>query len=1153
MKGNSFTLNTISSNDARANIINSDSDTSTMTIQGYGYDSSGKKGSTAADTIIHASFGQNTSTNSKATNSNNNIKLVYSNSSRPQDSDNKSGAALVFDGNVDVKSLESTNGNIVLQGHPTTHAYFNMDLNSSKKSDLEKLLNQIKKAEGDYLPQWMDLTRPSTLEQPDWDYRIFKIKDMKLTGSHLNIGRAAIVQGNITADNQSVIKLGGDVKHYIDKKDGENTQQGGTSYKQEVESNTLSSDSQLLANAQISYEDKITATGSTIESKIFDFNANLDLKDSAKLTADYLTLEERQGSSGAVAQLQGNGTTANVKHILFKNISDTNKISVGSGTKFSITNSITLEKSKVNLTSFDFSTIGNMLVNNQSTATLNSGVGNYNLIVSDKSSYHNTGNDFALSSGKQISISGESTMQIGTSGGNGTIQVSGTSTATTQQDSKTQSSHATQDTTGNTLNQNTTESSSCQNAQNLSGCLPSDTKPLDSTNQPEPNAQTIIAVEKGSKLELGSFKADNNANVYLALDIETPQSAKNNAASVQKNFNIEATKSSNVYVNVWDFNRTGFDNGSTSLKTDENSRIHFGTLAYDMAKTNYVAKPIDANLSIYTKLTLDNVGKVQAGTQTKLPPSTPMTKDITSDSVSSPISQQHSQSDPLKLAAQAGTSDDRFHALQLQGNNASTMDGGKNLTLENGTRIEVKLDSSVQKGDNTNGFELNKYYTLISAGSITDNRADKRIYFSFASGVTPLYWTTLVENGEVKVKFSEFDPSSYAELSKVIKNDPLLEILIEHNPQNDFVQMAGTTNQHAELDGYLNNINKGMNAIEQSNNRAVSYNLLQANNESINTRVMQVKVMQPAISKYKLAMNTQQSSDAMASDTDVGGFNELKLLLDSIDEERKKNNMWINVGGGFFSQNAGGNLVFYGTNLGYDRVFTFGENEYLIGAMTGIGGSSYGASGAKDSSLFYNVGFYVDTDIADIHEVQSNMNFSYIDSNKTIEAQGNVSADSMRSGTFGWLWSSYYKYKFNFGTIGEFKQVVKPVAFVNMGFNGIGEFNGSFYKQKAYNDFNLSLGAGGEYSLVRSNAIYSVQVLAKQGLFSSGDQIFVSLNNANNFISYDLRNVTLGFQLNFIGYNQLGYDLSLQYGISSLFDIQGNFGVKGDIRLQYKF
>lgn len=405
------------------------------------------------------------------------------------------------------------------------------------------------------------------------------------------------------------------------------------------------------------------------------------------------------------------------------------------------------------------------------------------------------------------------------------------------------------------------------------------------------------------------------------------------------------------------------------------------------------------------------------------------------------------------------------------------------------------------------------------------------------------------------MKFTKEDPSSYNELSKYIDDDKLLEILIQHNPKNDFVQMAGSANQHQELNGYLAGVNQNMNNMATNNGSAMSNKVLYANNEAINTRVMQVKVMQPTFSKYKLVMNTAQNTQAnaeVASDTEMSAFDEIRMIIESIEEQRKKNNAWVNVGGGYFGQ-SGGNLVFYGTNLGYDRLFSFGSNDYLIGAMAGIGGSNYSLSGIKDTSLFYNVGFYVNTDIQEVHEVQSNMNFSYMDSNKTIESQNNMPSDSMRAGTFGWLWSSYYKYKFDFGNLGEFKQVLKPVGLINIGFNGIGAFSGTTYKQKAYNDFNFALGAGVEYSIVKENAIYSAQVIAKQGVYSSGDQIFVSLSNAQNFMGYDLRNNTLGFQLNFTGYNKFDYDLSLQYGISSLFDIQGNFGVKGDVRLQYKF
>ena len=124
LKGNSLTLNAISSNDARANIINTDTDTknpSYITIEGYGYnnekDNKNKKNE-KADTIIHASFGQ--STNGTSQNTNNNLNLVYK--GEPNGTGD-SQAALIFDGNIDAKGLEVTNGKVVLQGHPTTHAY----------------------------------------------------------------------------------------------------------------------------------------------------------------------------------------------------------------------------------------------------------------------------------------------------------------------------------------------------------------------------------------------------------------------------------------------------------------------------------------------------------------------------------------------------------------------------------------------------------------------------------------------------------------------------------------------------------------------------------------------------------------------------------------------------------------------------------------------------------------------------------------------------------------------------------------------------------------------------------------------------------------------------------------------------------------------
>lgn len=274
LKGNSLTLNTISSNDSRANIINTDkTDTGYMVIEGKGYDESKNKTQDKADTIIHASFGQSTDSKKDNSSENNNIGLIYKGDDS-KNIDDKDKAALIFDGNVNVKGLEATDGKVVLQGHPTTHAYIRDELvtvGNQKKS----LLDLVKNSEGVTLPDWMDLSRPSTLEQPDWDHRVFKIGTIDLQSSRLDIGREATLEGKIKADSGSAINFGGDIEHYIDKKDGENTTGNGFEYQQQVESQKLKEETQKIANQTIHFKGSIEADGTKINSSIYDLTPSL--------------------------------------------------------------------------------------------------------------------------------------------------------------------------------------------------------------------------------------------------------------------------------------------------------------------------------------------------------------------------------------------------------------------------------------------------------------------------------------------------------------------------------------------------------------------------------------------------------------------------------------------------------------------------------------------------------------------------------------------------------------------------------------------------------------------------------------------------------------------------------------------------------------
>lgn len=1460
LKGNSLTLNAISSNDARANIINTDEKhTSTMTIEGLGYDKDKKKTQSKADTIIHASFGQSTDSKKDNSSTNGNLNLIYKGDNKAATDESK--AALIFDGNVNAKGLQVDSGKVVLQGHPTTHAYIrNQDIttNLGKRNFLDLVI----KAEGSKLPDWMDLSRPSTLEQPDWDHRVFKIGKIDLQSSRLDIGREATLEGNITADSSSAINFGGDIEHYIDKKDGENTTGNGFEYQQEVEKKKLKEATQKLANQTIHFKGSIDANGTTINSHIYDFNAKLDLKSGAKLNADFLTLDRETHASGAILKLDS--SSANVKNLIFKGLKGTANdiVSITGSSSLKVTESLGFEKSTFDLK--NLSSIGGSSFTKPT---------NYDIFVKDSSQITGDSTDITGNVGvmneSSLSLKSITLQDISTTNGadstqaqstpesskhknsilvdgkNSSLSVSGKISSTAQDDTlivvsgfrettaqgtrdvvkeneRAEVVHsATLSTTGGIELEGTTQrglNQACENGKSGVGCfadksmqgkisnivlstggkldsnlkatnlqlnvdvdkdssflgsgkslessgssialnfelggakqqefditakqkshitlsayakeslakdskafeqaleasqyqgkITADDSQIDSTlsnitasvelkngaklttsgiltlkdtfnkidlqgkdtalnvgtiiaedlknltlsvgneskfnvenfvfkkgnvssNQfygqnvwlqegaqvtlsgggtlnhnlyidgkshfsTTPNeailsggkklsiggessfsiasgngtlgvnesGETIIQTEIGSKLEISKLLAKGGSKVIIALDLDKVEkdSSAQKPTSQQKNFSIEAQNGSSVYVNSWDMNRQSFANGETSLTTDATSRIHFGTFKHDMAQANYIAQPIKANLSISQHLSLENVGRPTASAGNKAAPNgtatNMMTREITSEQAPTPTNQVESNSDPLKLAAQAGTSDDRFHALKLEGN---TMQGGvvqntgKNLTLENGTRIDVKLDQSI-KAESSNGgsgkpgdFQLNKYYTLISAGSITDNRTDKRIYFSFAEGNTPLYWVTLVENGEIKVKFTTQDPSSYNELKNYISDDKLLEILIQHNPKDDFVQMAGTANQHKELDGYLARIDNDLGEIARHSELGLSDQILLANDQSINARIAQVQYAQSRFNTTPLAGLARLASN---DSKDIAlALKSAQESAKAAQEARKKNGAWLSVAGGGFAKGGESKAAmgFYGTNVGYDRTFSFGDDSLIIGAMAGFGGSNYYAKSLNDIAKVVNLGLYGLYQKGG-NEIQSNLSFSMIMGERALS--GVLGSENLKASSLGVLSHTYYKYRFVLKKGERFDSILKPVGLLSVGHNGIGAYTGTNYKQHALNAFNLGLGAGVEYALLGRKQSYTLSFLARQNVYSSADQIFVSLSNAQNSIGYELNPINLTFQLGFMGSAQLGRGFTLQYGLAGVADIKGGYGGKADVKLEYKF
>lgn len=1229
--GNSLTLNTIAANDSGATITNS-SGSATLTIEGLGYKDDGKdkpkvKDSTKADTIIHATIGESDSTNAT------NIDIIHKSDTTKNDS-----AHLIFDGNINTSGkLSADKTNIALQGHATTHATISN----------ETIRNQVATAENGTqkgMPNYMDLSKPSTLTQPDWDNRSFKLGGIDLKGANLTLGRNATLESNITLDSNSKVEFGGGVTHFIDNKDGKNITGGGFNYQQKVENGKLSAEQQQIANQTISYKGKITATGGEIQSHIWDFNASLDLKNSAKLEADYLTLT----NSDSVAL--ANGASATIQNLILKNVSDISKIfqNSTSGEKLKVEKSFHFyEVSSFDLGKLDSAHIDKSanydIVGVKSTITgANSALSanvelfeganlslknltlkNTSADSSDSSALKNSvylGNNATESTftkltlteslraenldKAQIILSGKSEIvapkiefssvkdgilaldkDAKLSLTNGAVEVSGIDSTLkigmlgdknfnlNAQNGSTitlglfESSDKAQTPTANFSGKITAKDSSV-----ITTALESITASVDLSGSAKLEAKNIelkngfdsIKLSGDSKLTADIITAKSVANLTLQqnggtanigkfifdggttnltgnligknielksstlkttdlsfkhestltldkdskldianLTVENANLTLNFADSAKNTANltkIDLSNNANLTINSWDFGNT------TAFSSNGNSRVNFENATY--TQNNGAPKSISVDSTISDTLTLDKVGN------------------------------------------DSSKGKSRFETLKFE---------NKNLTFGENAKVQVKLDSSVKKGE-SNGITLGQYYTLISAGSIFDNRADSRIDFVFDSSVSEndKFFVVSKYDNEKKnllIKFLESAPNTFSELDKQISHasnrySEILKALTEARPNDEAIDIATRTDDYKVLDERIQAIDGDLSTIAQGNKTRLTQNLLFSNDYTINTRIIQVRLAQRA-SKKHLRFAQNDTSYRIQSVIQGAVRSDAAPSYGAISEDLP-NSVWLNMGGGYFGGEA--QMGFGATNIGYDRTFNVANSDIMIGAMIGFGGSKAHTGALSENVLFYNVGLYLHTifdargGIYGGHELQSNLNFSINDNSKIYDSQ------SAKNTAFGTLFSVYYKYNFIVSNDNEMSHALKPVVLLALGYNRSNAFDTGTYKQSAYTNANLSYGLGVEYNAVWSAHFYSVGFVFKDMAWNASDNAKLSLSGARNFIGYTIESAPrFSVELNLVGSHKITPNFYLQYGIAGMADFSANYGAKGDIKFGYRF
>ncbi|MBR0573036.1 MULTISPECIES: S6 family peptidase [Pasteurellaceae] len=373
LNSQSLSIKNFSVNNNRALIQNSHNMPSTLTIEN----------SEENKNLIHAFIGGEIY---------NKISKIDIN---PNNDNNIFDGGFNIDGEVNVLAGKTLN----LQGHPTLHAYFK-GVNS--KQDFTEIIknhpdfvlpkkpanpcspeastnkleqyyvnsNQREKVCLNYLSlklDGIDLSRPNRLEQTDWDFREYKAKNITLKkGATLNLTKSSATTANITATNATV-NIGGNLTHYIDKFDGENTYKNGYSFQQDVESKNIDAGTVIF--------------NGNITQKSGNINAN-----NAQMVVDSFILDN------GVFNAQNN-TQSTIKNFTLLN-----------------NNTVTTDASILNIENLNIDAVSN----NQLSANMNiSGILDLKNVGKDDSTLKDTENDLvAVRNNKKITFKSNSKISV---------------------------------------------------------------------------------------------------------------------------------------------------------------------------------------------------------------------------------------------------------------------------------------------------------------------------------------------------------------------------------------------------------------------------------------------------------------------------------------------------------------------------------------------------------------------------------------------------------------------------------------------------------------------------------------------------------------------------------------------------------------------
>lgn len=1113
LAGNSLVLNTIAANDSKAIITNSDTGQAVdLEIQGFGYESNAKTNK-KADTIIHASIGDNanganlnliyngnktpTTRHSERSEESISTNLVDSSATLSPQNDSTasgttqttkalqgSGASLIFDGHINIQgALKAENANIVLQGHPTTHATISDTTIANKVQSAESGTSAA-------MPDYMDLSKPSTLNQPDWDSRNFTIgSGITLKNATLTVGKAANLKADIKADNTSQINFGG--KHFIDSKDGKNVIGSGFSYQQVVESSDLTNETYKDS----SYSGKITANGTKITSQFFNFTPNLELSNNANLNAKYLTLTQS-------STMNLINSTAEVENLIFQGFQNSDfssKFKLESGSTFSVTQALSFDNSNLNLdtlkttNNITLPTAYNLYAFNGSTITTTNEFKNTKEnaeFVLDNSTFKADKITFEKNAFMALDNQGKLTLT-------GDLQTQGLNLNLLN--SSTLNAKTLTSTSASTINLNDKAELT------LTEILTSKDLTLTLKNESKFKANTLTASgvvklqgDKNATLNLTTLNLNQASTANLGgvtSTINTLNLTKTSQANIGENVSIttltlqESTanlqvlntklpqsitlnEKSNLYFNELNLNTNGL-----TLTSDDSSQAHIRKLIYDAksTQTNGAKTAPQSNLSVSELFKLDNVG--------------------------------------TNLGTTQGTDKDKLDKDLL------TLEFSKNLELKNGAKLEVSFADIVKK-DNAE-LKIGEYYKVFTATSLISNGVNMSLNFERDTG---LFVEGKFEQNSFLVKFLTDNPKTFVNLHSRVNPQylSLLDILLQHDQNDESINKTLMGDEKA-LNTRLAQIDTSLKTIANADSAALkTLPLLQK--QEINARIQQNRFTTAKFALAKIT-NPAQKSDIVPT-----------LLY--LDENERQNRVWSGASASFFS-NDSDKFSLQSVSIGYDRKL-FGD-EFLLGILASLTNTQLSSNEMSLNPKIYTLALYSDA-LFRHGELQNELSFSLLNGDKGFESE----SGSYKS--FYGFFESVYKVQTAF-----LPQSIKPIVLGRVNLRHFDEFSTATYKQKADDDISVDLGVGVEWLWQKESGFYSASFVAERDIYHSQKERLMSLTGAQKFVAYETNEPSFAYQLYLAGLENFKNGIYLRYGLSGFVDSKAYKGFKADVQVGYRF